>query len=449
MKTHYVPHFFGNDAVKKVQGRIGWLTVGVASSIAWPEDDVWVKYDGVEFFLHGARQEDDCNVAPCISTPSKHEHTDNALSRLYRFTSVLGYFKRGYVDITGSIWGSRMVRYSNPRDTFTTLLQGGKRSFSCNHMPVIEDDQVRKALAFLREGRRLQLVHEPYSFLSFFKVIESQLKSKARVSWVEKNLDRITDERAVKQIKELRDRGHDVNKHLYKSGRCAVAHASVNGDIVDPDIPADRKRIGEDLQIMEALADHYVKVELEVPDEMDVYSTRDRVSPWHVLMTPEAVATLKAGEQIEHAKELGKLEGATVSVRLWPDPPAAQFDAMTLLPIECHEGIVKFIALSTRGTIILAFAMDVANGRVHTLLNESGMRAKVEITEQDVEDYTRFLHSVVDNRIVELTIEGAEPIDCEVVVPVNIIPQAPEEAVTRALEQFSLSKQSPDAKDQS
>jgi hypothetical protein len=34
-------------------------------------------------------------------------------------------------------WGTHMIRYSNPRDTFTTLLQGGKRSFSCNHMPVI------------------------------------------------------------------------------------------------------------------------------------------------------------------------------------------------------------------------------------------------------------------------------------------------------------------------
>lgn len=102
---------------------------------------------------------------------------------------------------------------------------------------------------------------------------------------------------------------------------------------------------------------------------------------------------------------------------------------------------MKFIALSARGTIVLSFAMDVANGRMHTLLNEGGMRAGVEIGEEDVEDYTRYFHSVVGNRIVELTIEGAEPVDCEVVIPVNIIPRAPEEAVAQALDQFRRSKQ--------
>ena len=60
-------------------------------------------------------------------------------------------------------------------------------------MPVIEDDQVRKALAFLREGRRLERVHEPYSLLSLFKVIESQFGSKDRIVGVEKNLDLVTE----------------------------------------------------------------------------------------------------------------------------------------------------------------------------------------------------------------------------------------------------------------
>lgn len=106
MKTPYVPHLFGADALAKAQGRFGWLTVGVASSIAWPEDDVWVEYDGVEYLLHGARQEGEHRIAPCISTPADKGHVDEALSRLYRFTSVLGFYKRGYVDITGQTWSN-------------------------------------------------------------------------------------------------------------------------------------------------------------------------------------------------------------------------------------------------------------------------------------------------------------------------------------------------------
>lgn len=444
MKAPYVPHYFGADALAKVQGRLGWLTVGVGSSIAWPEDDVWVEYDGGEYLLLGVSKEGEHRNSPCISTPAAKDDVDAALSRLYRFASVLGYFKRGYVDITGRVWGSCIVRYANLRDTVTTVTQAGKKVFSCNHMPVIEDDQVRKALAFLREGRRLRHVHEPYSFLSFFKVIESQFTSKDRVDWVGKNLDALEGE-AAKRVVELRAAGINVNDHLFQSGRCAVAHASVGGNIIDPDIPADRERIAADLDIIAALADRYIKVDAGVPDEMDLYKSRDRIAPWHALMTPQALAALKAGGHVEKVEELGKLEGATVSVRLWPDPPAKQFQAMTLLPLESGGGVVKFIALSARETIVLVFAMDVANGRMHTVLKEGGMRSGVKITEEDVEDYTRYFHSVIGNRIVELVIEGAELIDCEVVIPVNIFPRAPEEAVAQALEQFRRSRGQPPA----
>jgi hypothetical protein len=443
MKTPYVPHLFGADALAKVQGRFGWLTAGVASSIAWPEDDVWVNYDEFEYILHGAKQEGAHYVAPCISTPSERERVDDALARLYRFTSILGFFKRGYVDITGQIWGTRMSRYSSPRDTFTTLTQAGKRGFTCNHMPVIQDDQVRKALAFLREGRRLEQVHQPYSFLSFFKVIESQFEPKDRIEWVEKNLDLVTEERAVRRINELRGLGTNVNQHLFDSGRCAVAHASIDGNIVDPDIPSDRKRIAADLEIIAALANRYITNDAGVPDEMTLYATRDRTEPWHTLMPPETVATLMAGGHVKNTEDLGSLAGAIVSVRLWPDPPAMQFEAMTLLPLESGDGVVKFTALSERGTIELVFAMDVANGLIHALLNEGGMRSGVEISEVDVVDYTAYFHSVVGNRIVELHVEGTEPVDCEVVIPCNIIPQAPEVAVAQALEQFRRTKQSP------
>lgn len=36
MKTPYVPHIFGEQVQRKLAGRRGWLTAGVASSIPWP-----------------------------------------------------------------------------------------------------------------------------------------------------------------------------------------------------------------------------------------------------------------------------------------------------------------------------------------------------------------------------------------------------------------------------
>lgn len=173
---------------------------------------------------------------------------------------------------------------------------------------------------------------------------------------------------------------------------------------------------------------------------MDVYKFRNRVAPWHPFLTPQALAALKAGGKVEDVGELGSLDGARVAVRLWPDPPAEQFQAMTLLPLESRGGVVKFVALNPRKTIVLVFAMDVPKGRLHTILNESGMDTGADTSEQDVEDYTRYLHSVIGNRIVEVTIEGVEPVQCEVVIPVNVIPRAPEVAVREAVEHFRKTK---------
>lgn len=68
MKTPYVPHLYGEAAQEKLKTKQGWLTVGVASSIPWPQEDVWVFYDGHEYVLRGKKAGDE-KRSPCISTP--------------------------------------------------------------------------------------------------------------------------------------------------------------------------------------------------------------------------------------------------------------------------------------------------------------------------------------------------------------------------------------------
>jgi hypothetical protein len=444
MRTPYVPHLFGEAAQAKLTGRRNWLTAGVASSIPWPQEDVWVLYDGHEYVLRGTKAGDD-KRSPCISTPCGRDDIDAATTRVYLFASVLGWFKGGHVDVTGSLWSTGPALYGS-RDTFTTTLDGGK-NFSCNYMPVIEDDQVRKALAFLREGRRLRRVHEPYSFLSFFKVLESQFTSKDRVAWIEANLD-FLERDAAKRVAELRAQGVDVGKHLYESGRCAVAHASLGGAIVDPDIPADRRRIAEDLDVMAALAARYIQVEAGVPDDMDLYKNRDRTVPWHSLLPEDTLRRLQQGEEVADEAALGQLQKTKVSVRLWPHEAPEPMRNMALVADGYGPGMVTFLAHNERGTVFLRFALDVRNGRMHTLLEEGGVTEQFNpVTDADVEHFTRYFHSVVGNALVELCIEGVDPVPCEVVIPVNIIPQAPEEMVALALEHFRQRTNSANASD--
>lgn len=437
IRTPYIPHLYDEAAQAKLWSRQGWLTVGVASSIPWPQQDVWVLYGGDEYVLRGSRAGEE-RQAPCISTPCPRDDVDVAKTRCYLFASVLGWFKGGYVDVTGSVWGSGPVLYGS-RDTFTTMLDGTK-FFSCNYMPVIGDDQTRKALAFMREGRRLRYVHEPYSFLSFFKVVESQFTSEDRKAWIGANLE-LLEGLAAKRVEDLKGQGINVSMHLYKSGRCAVAHASLGDAIIDPDIPADRRRIAEDLDVIAGLAERYIKVEAGVPDESELYESRDRTEPWHRLLPEETLRKLQAGEVVKDMAALGQLRVNKVSVRLWAhETPDCMYD-MQLAAEACGPGVVSFLAISRRKTVFLRFAADFANGTIHTLVEEGGVADQSnEVTEADVEHYTRYFHSVVANSQVELCIEGVDPVPCEIFVPVNIMPQAPEKMVAAALEQFRKSK---------
>ncbi|WP_269621598.1 hypothetical protein [Zhongshania sp. BJYM1] len=56
--------------------------------------------------------------------------------------------------------------------------------------------------------------------------------------------------------------------------------------------------------------------------------------------------------------------------------------------------------------------------------------------ESDVRAYATFFYKVLGNGIAELIIEDMEPVDCEVVIPVNIIPPNPDEAISEAIERF-------------
>jgi len=435
MKTPYIPHLFEEAVKEKLRARHGWLTVGVSSSIPWPQQDVWLEYDGHEYVLHGVGGNEE-QRPPCISTPcAQHDRRDEGYARLYRFASILGWFKGGHVDLTAGGWGSHPMLYSS-NDTDTTTLHSG-RYFNCNYMPVVEDDQVRKALAFMREGSRLRHVHVPYSFLSYFKVLESQFTSGERRSWIDANLEKLEGD-AGKRVAELAAEGcTDVGKHLYESGRCAVAHASLGGEIVDPDVPADRRRITKDIEVISALARRYLQVDRGVPDARSVYATRDRVAPWHGLLPAATLDRLLRGEQIDDAGDLGELRTFKASVRLWPHEAPGPLRNMVFEAVGTEPGRVYFVAYNEPQNLILMFALDVERGRMHTMLEDSGLTEHVtSLTEAEVEHFTRFFHSVVANGLVEVCVAGLDPVACEIVIPTNIIPQAPEKMVAQEVARF-------------
>ncbi len=434
MRTPYIPHTFGSEVELKLGSRRGWLTAGVASSIPWPSFDVCVKYAGDEFFLRGSER-DGKPSPPGISIACGGDgDADNAISKIYRFTSALSWFEGGYVDVVGYTWGSHPTLYGT-RAVYSAMGIAGAKSFNCNHMPIVEDERTRKALAFWREGKRLDEVHDSYAFLSFYKVIESQFRDgRGRGAWITSNIDKLTD-RAAKRVAELRTAGIDVSTHLHESGRCAVAHASLDGEIVDPDIPADRKRLSADLVIIEELARMYIRDELKVPDSHSLYRTRDRLAPWDPLLPTDTLDTLRRGDT---PADVSALTGRVVSIGLWPDGPIPGLEQMTMHVDAVDKGIVKVVLINKRKTVLLVFLLDYKSGRVHTTLEDGGLLyGENKPDETDVRAYATFFYNVFANGIAELTCGDLEPIDCEVVIPVNMMMSvSPDTAIEDHVERF-------------
>lgn len=442
IKTPYVPHIFGDEVSKKFRSRRGWLTAGVASSISWPSQDVCVTYAGDDYFLRGS--ELDGNPAPPgITVACPDGSSDEAIAKVYRFTSILSWYMGGYVDVSGYISGSHPILYGNPRTVYSTLGIAGKKSFNCNHLPIIEDESRRKALAFWREGQRLREVHDSYAFLSFYKVVESQFSdSKSKVEWITTSIGKLTD-RAAKRVKELRDAGLDVGRHLFESGRCAIAHASLEGEIIDPDVPEDRKRLSADLIVIEELARIFIRDELQIPDSMSLYRNRNRLSPWDGLLSTQVLNELKSGETPD---DFAGYEGKIADVGLWPDGPIPGLDNMSIHVASVYEGIVRLELTNRKKTILLPFIVDYRSGRLHADLDNSGLLYESDALDaEDVRAFATFFYKVLGNGIAELTLDGIEPVDCEVVIPVNIMPPNPDEAIAETIRRFIEQRDDPDA----
>jgi hypothetical protein len=96
------------------------------------------------------------------------------------------------------------------------------------------------------------------------------------------------------------------------------------------------------------------------------------------------------------------------------------------------------VLINERKTVLLVFFLDYRSGRVHTNLEDGGLLYgdKSKPDEKDVRAYAIFFYKVLGNGIAELTCGDIEPIDCEVVIPVNIMPVDPAKAIADMVEKF-------------
>ena len=143
-----------------------------------------------------------------------------------------------------------------------------------SYLPEPGNEKALLALALMREGRGLN--HPGYSFLAFYRVVELAIGrgSKHQIAWINEQLSRGLHNQARQALDDLRAQSvADIGERLYASGQCAMAHAK-REPVMDPDDPADARRLWAERPIMLELA------------QCAILKSSDRNEPDRVAKTP-------------------------------------------------------------------------------------------------------------------------------------------------------------------
>lgn len=237
-----------------------WLNCGVTTQAMWPKKQKEVKYGAHTFVLMPLTKKYSASVHIELEGISDVE----GMTLINRFLSALGWkCNDPAINHYGHSGSPEPVPVSRYRIPYGYSPSGDFPG----EVVEITDKKAKLAVALYREARSLDSV--PFRFLSYFKILNifwndrKENGENSLVVGLRKSLSALTEKNCRDRIRELEEREGDVADYLYKSGRCAVAHAFTD-PIVDPDDVTDLHRLSEDLWLMQNLTAHLIEKKYEI-----------------------------------------------------------------------------------------------------------------------------------------------------------------------------------------
>ncbi|MBS9717035.1 methylamine utilization protein MauJ [Pseudohalocynthiibacter aestuariivivens] len=341
------------DELKK-PGR--WIVAYVESSMAWPVRVQRIAYLGQEYWIIPVT----IDAYPGIAVRVQGKDEDELREKILRFLSVLSW-----VEGKGSVllsFGGGSALYPYKRSSNAGLVI--RDQFDLCYLPEITEAKHQLALALMREGRGLS--HIAYSFLSFYRVLEVAVGKTKIKEWVAQAVNRLPNGEGKRAWGKLIASGIlNVSDHLYKSGRCAIAHAGSN-PIVDPDKPTDSNRLYHELPLVEGLA------ELAIEENFNV-QTAGKVFREHLYELSGFKRIL--GAEIVQSVVLGKPIGASKEI----DVPVIDFQLKGKGPFEALKGLQPTSFVQDGNKVHVEFEREDGRLRVKFSLNFTEERLEFDI----------------------------------------------------------------------
>lgn len=332
---------------------IWWTAAIETSNLAWPTEETTVDYDGNQFLLRP--ESNDLLPSVSIHCPNEMSQEEAQLS-VNRFLSALCWAKVG---------GAHALFWIGSGGKNPTNVGKSKVRFVCDrlrtdYLPKSNDEKARRALALFREALSVNTV--PYQFLGFYKAINVLFyKGPDQKAWINANVTNVKDFQAVERIQELKKTVSDFGEYLYKSGRCAVAHA-FDHPTIDSDIPSETSQLAKDLPIVRALAKILIETELNIITEATYHRQHFyELQGFAEIIGSENVRKLKAAELI-HDDLISLFP--TLSVRLREHDPFEAFERMSVKHVKQIDSTLSVLLQSQDGLCLVELQLNFAEWRL-------------------------------------------------------------------------------------
>ncbi|SCW56339.1 methylamine utilization protein MauJ [Ancylobacter rudongensis] len=355
----------------KVNGE--WLCINIESRTAWPTKPQAFIFEGRQVWVMPLST--DCYPGLATRKPSDMDH-DECLALLHRALSVLTWLENAGATVV-QMSGGNIPRMMGMR---LGLGYAIREDFDLSDLPTIESPRGKLALALMREGRGLN--HPGYSFLSFFRVLETAIPNgKIRGTWVTDNIDKLDGHRAKKAIEKLKATVEgDIGEHLRDSGRHAIAHAS-SEPVIDPDDPRDSRRLEAELPIIEALAVLAIEEHLGIQTTQTIWKEHlFELRGWKGIVPHTVIEASRSGIPPEFE---GSIDLPIINFRLRRSEPFPLFEGMIPARIGITDQRVELVYRSADGLAELTFWLNFAAERLEfdidssLILHDDGSAAAV------------------------------------------------------------------------
>ena len=377
--------------VGELAERGDWIVANIQTDSYWPVTSQKVRWRGVDIWIVPIMKGFYPAVAMVVP-PGKSRSECEEL--LMRFLSMLSWVEERGFRVEGGGVGSGNLPSPMGRDK--------ERGFSIcdefdlSYFPEVTDEKALLALGLMREGRGLN--HVGYAFLSFYRVLEVAFSADSqRIAWISAALANLTGHGVKEALDAIKAQGiADIGLHLFQSGRCAMAHAN-RQPIVDPDKPADLRRLGAELPIVRALAAKAIEDELGVESSQTVYRNHlYELAGFKEILGAEIVGFVTRGEQ---TTERRTLEIPDISIRIRRRDPYAPLNNLTVKGVRQNGKRLFMRFESKEGDVTFQFALDFGNERLEfSLFQDIGVKDTGTAESADrVAEVKRFEHDYFGN----------------------------------------------------